>query len=79
MVVKLLVPICGPCGSFQIGAQPDLPEVLAKALVKDGHAVSLEVVLEVKIPEVKIVEVKLPEFKDEIKSIKPKSTVNRKK
>ena len=44
MKVKLLVPICGPDGSFKAGDKPDLPEALAKALVKDGHAKTLEVV-----------------------------------
>lgn len=48
MKVKLLVPICGPCGSFTAGSEVDLPEVLASALIKDGHAISLEVF----IPEV---------------------------
>ena len=43
MKVKLLVPICGPDGSFKAGDEPDLPEALAKALVKDGHAESFEV------------------------------------
>ena len=38
MKVKLLVPICGPDGSFKAGDKPDLPETLAKALIKDGHA-----------------------------------------
>jgi hypothetical protein len=71
--IKLLVPIFGPLGGFQAGEEPDLPDVLAKALVKDGHAVSLG------IPETKIQEVKIPEFKDEIKSIKPRTAVKRKK
>jgi hypothetical protein len=73
--IKLLVPIFGPLGGFQAGEEPDLPDILAKALVKDGHAVSLEMAaIEVVIPTVK-----LPEFKDEIKSIKPKTTVKRKR
>ena len=48
--VKLLVPICGPVGSFKAGDKPDLPEALAKALIKDGHAESLEI----KTPEIKV-------------------------
>ena len=47
--VKLLVPICGPEGSFKAGDKPDLSEALAKALIKDGHAESLEI----KTPEIK--------------------------
>ena len=43
MKVKLLVPICGPDGSFKAGDEPDLPEALAKALVKDGHANPIEI------------------------------------
>ena len=42
--VKLLVPICGPEGSFKAGDKPDLPEALAKALIKDGHAKNLEII-----------------------------------
>lgn len=49
MKVKLLVPICGPAGSFKAGDEPDLPEALAKVLVKDGHAESLDVEKPVKI------------------------------
>ena len=44
MRVKLLVPICGPDGSFKAGDEPDLPEALAKTLVKDGHAKNLEII-----------------------------------
>ena len=42
--VKLSVPICGPEGSFKAGDKPDLPEALAKALIKDGHAKNLEII-----------------------------------
>lgn len=44
MKIKLLVPICGPEGNFKTGDEPDLSDVLAKALIKDGHAESLDVV-----------------------------------
>ena len=60
MKVKLLVPICGPAGSFKAGDKPDLPEALAKALIKDGHAISLEI----KTPEIKVE--KLAEVKSTI-------------
>ena len=60
--IKLLVPICGPEGTFQAGDVPFLSEHLAKALVKAGHAelvgvVPVDVIPEVKteiIPEVKV-------------------------
>lgn len=80
MKIKLLSPIAGPEGSFKIGDSPDLSETLAKALIKDGHAVLVEVVPVIVpkvIPVIKTVEVKIPEFTNEIKSIKP--TVKRKK
>ena len=49
MRVKLLVPICGPDGSFKAGDEPNLPEALAKTLVKDGHAKMIEIeTLEIK-------------------------------
>ena len=43
MRVRLLVPICGPNGSFKAGDTPDLPESLAEALTKNGHAEAIEV------------------------------------
>lgn len=64
MKVKLLVPICGPCGSFTAGSEVDLPEVLASALIKDGHAVSLEI---------KNIEVMIPIVKNEIHIEKPQA------
>lgn len=58
MKVKLLVPICGPDGSFKAGDTPDLPDVLAKALVKDGHAETIEITQEIEsVEEVKPEEV----------------------
>ena len=57
MKVKLLVPICGPDGSFKAGDEPDLPEALAKALIKDGHAESSETKAE---PSLTPAEIKLP-------------------
>lgn len=62
MKVKLLVPICGPEGSFQAGADPDLSNVLAEALIKDGFAVSVEVPVKVPIKK----EVVLKEIKEEV-------------
>ena len=58
--VKLLVPICGPEGSFKAGDKSDLSEALAKALIKDGHAESLEI----KTPEIKV-EIYEPEIMPE--------------
>jgi hypothetical protein len=43
MKIKLLVPICGPEGSFKVGDIAELTETLAKALIKDRHAESFEV------------------------------------
>ena len=42
MEVKLLVPICGPEGSYKIGEEVNLSHFLAKALIRDKCAVSLE-------------------------------------
>ena len=66
--VKLLVPICGPAGSFKAGDEPDLPEALAKALIKDGHAESLEPKAE---PSLTPVEIKLPVEAEPVVSGKP--------
>jgi len=76
MKVKLLVPICGPEGSFLPGDEPDLSEKLAKALIADRHAISLDV-----IAAVNIIADKMSEFKPEIKpvSIPPQKPPQKKK
>lgn len=72
MIVELLVPICGPEGSFQIGDSPDLSEKLAMALVKDGHAkvvideIKAEIITEEKPEEPKLEEIK-PELKKQVR------------
>jgi hypothetical protein len=59
--VKLLVPICGPEGTFQAGDVVFLSEHLSSALVRAGQAelvgvVPVEIIPEVKVePEVVIV------------------------
>ena len=72
MKVKLNVPICGPAGSFKAGDEPDLPEALAKALIKDGHAESLEI----KTPEIKAE--KLAEVKSTIEVTTGKKIAHKK-
>ena len=74
MKVKLLVPICGPDGSFKAGDEPDLPEALTKALVKDGNAEQIieETVTIVEGRTGKVIE----EIKPEVKT--GKKTVNKK-
>ncbi len=42
MKVKLLVPICGPDGSFKAGDEPDLAESIAMGLITGGYAEALE-------------------------------------
>ena len=69
--IKLLVPICGPEGTFQAGDVPFLSEHLAKALVKAGHAELVGVVPVDVIPEVKT-EI-IPEVKAEPEVIVTKS------
>jgi hypothetical protein len=51
--VKLLVPICGPEGTFQAGDVAFLSEHLSKALVAAGQAELIGVVPVEVIPEVK--------------------------
>ena len=43
MKVKLLVPICCPDGSFDIGDEPDLSDAIAEGLKSGGYAESLKV------------------------------------
>lgn len=75
--VKLLVPICGPEGSFQSGSEVDLSEKLAVALIKDKYAESLEKAPETKI-EQPIAAEKISYIKqEEIKPVKGKSSYQR--
>ena len=61
MKVKLLVPICGPNGSFKAGDEPRLPHALAKTLIKDGHAEAIKTVVPAEIiPEVEVITDKKP-------------------
>jgi len=69
MKVKLLVPICGPAGSFKKGDTPDLLGTLAKALIKDGHAIEVEKIEEIKVDNI---------IEEEQKIIKPKIKTDKK-
>lgn len=70
MKVKLLVPICGPMGSFKIGEEVDLSIILAETLLKNKQA---ELVKEIEILKVEIVtEINsvIEEVKQDIKPLK---------
>jgi hypothetical protein len=78
MKVKLLVPICGPEGSFQPGSEVDLSEKLATALIKDKYAESLEKTpVEVVKAEPPIIAEKAIYKQEEIKPVKGKSSYQR--
>jgi len=42
MKIRLIHPIDGPHGLFRPGQMPDLPEHIARQLIRDGHAVKIE-------------------------------------
>ena len=43
MRVKLFVPVACPAGSFQTGAQVELPDAIAMGLINGGYAEALDV------------------------------------
>ena len=74
MEVKLLVPICGPEGSYKIGEEVNLSHFLAKALIRDKCAVALDVPpkkVEIYEPEI------MPEKPKKEEPLKRKSTRQR--